>query len=469
VTSADPAAVRGLLDAFCAAFPTDADVSEDPAVLEPYGRDESDLGHFPPQALIRATSTAHVSKVLELATALRVPVTPVGARSGKSGGSLPLKGGVSLSLERMNRVLEVNVADLLMVVQPGVFTQQVDELAAQNGLFYPPDPNSAAYCTMGGNVAENAGGPRALKYGVTRDYVIGLEWVLPTGEVARVGRRTGKGVAGYDLVSLFVGSEGTLGVATEITVKLIPRPRFVRTALIPFRSVAGAAEAITGVLVSGLWPRTLELLDDVALRAIAGKGLPVPAEAGAVIIAEVDGSQDDAVLAELAALVDRCASAGSLEAQVAQDEAQRERLWSVRREVSPALRALGGKKISEDIVVPRSKVPEAIERFKAAGARAGLIVATYGHAGDGNLHTNVLYRDRSEWPRVEAVLAELMAVTVELGGTITGEHGVGLAKKAFLGLEQAPGLIELQRRMKVFFDPSVVLNPGKVFPEPPNT
>ncbi len=463
MTAADPGHLDALLRAFRAAFPDDADVTTDPAALEPYGRDESDMGVFPPQALIRAVSTAQVSKALALSAALRVPVTPVGARSGKSGGSLPVHGGVSLSLERMNRVLEVNAADLLVVVQPGVVTAQVDALAAAHGLFYPPDPNSAGYCTIGGNVAENAGGPRALKYGVTRDYVLGLEWVLPTGEVLRVGRRTSKGVAGYDLVSLFVGSEGTLGVATEVTLKLIPRPRAVRTALVPFRDVAQAAEAITAVLTFGLWPRTLELLDDVALEAIAGRGLPVPAGAGAVVIAEADGAHDDAALAELLALVERCAAAGSLEAVVAQDEAQRDRLWSVRREVSPALRALAGRKVSEDVVVPRSKVPQAIARFKAAGARAGLLVATYGHAGDGNLHTNVLYHDPRDWPRVEALLAELMAITVELQGTITGEHGVGLAKKKYLSLEQSPGVMDLQRRLKVFFDPSVALNPGKLW------
>ena len=455
------------LDAFLAdlraAFPEGLDLSTEPDTLAPYGKDESDLGEFPPQALVRATSTAQVSRILALATKQRVPVTPVGARSGKSGGSLPIEGGLALSLEKMNRILEVNADDLLMVVQPGVFTAQVDEAAEKLGLFYPPDPNSAAYCTMGGNVAENAGGPRALKYGVTRDYVIGLEWVLPTGEVLRVGRRTGKGVAGYDLVALFVGSEGTLGIATEITVKLIPRPRVVKTALIPFKTVADAAKALSSVLTSGLWPRTLELLDEVALQAIAGRGLPVPPEAGAVVIAEMDGNHQDGVLSELAMLVDQCASWASLEAVVAQDESQRERIWAVRKEVSPALRALTGKKISEDIVVPRSKVPEAIERFKAAGKREGLTVATYGHAGDGNLHSNVLYRTREDWPRVEAVLAEMMAVTVELGGTITGEHGVGLAKKRFLPLEQPEPLRELQRRLKVALDPSVTMNPGKIW------
>lgn len=454
------------LDAFQtalrASFP-DIVLSTDAQALAPYARDESDLGEFPPQLLMFAANTAQVSRALALATELGIPVTPVGARSGKSGGSLPIEGGVALSLEKMNRIVEVNADDLLMVVQPGVLTAQVDEAAARLGLFYPPDPNSAGYCTMGGNVAENAGGPRALKYGVTRDYVIGLEWVLPTGQVVRVGRRTGKGVAGYDLVALFVGSEGTLGIATEITVKLIPRPRVVKTALIPFRNVADAARALSSVLTSGLWPRTLELLDEVALKAIAGRGLPVPPEAGAVIIAELDGNHEAGVLSELSMLVDQCASWASLEAVVAQDESQRERLWAVRKEVSPALRALTGKKISEDIVVPRSKVPEAIERFKAAGARAGLTVATYGHAGDGNLHSNVLYSTRADWPRVEAVLQEMMAITVELGGTITGEHGIGLAKRRFLPLEQPLALRELQKKLKVFFDPSDCMNPGKIW------
>lgn len=457
---------QGQLEVFLAELRSSSpglEVTTDGPTLAPFGKDESDLGEFPPQALVRAASTAHVSTVLRLATKHRVPITPVGARTGKSGGSLPIEGGVALSLERMDRILEVNADDLLMVVQPGVLTAQVDEAAAKLGLFYPPDPNSAESCTMGGNVAENAGGPRALKYGVTRDYVLGLEWVMPTGEILRVGRRTHKGVVGYDLVGLFVGSEGTLGVATEITVKLIPRPRVVRTALIPFRNVSDAARALSSVLTSGTWPRTLELLDEVALKAIAGQALPVPPEAGAVVIAELDGNQDEAVLSELAAVVERCASWGSLEAVVAQDEAQRTRLWAVRKAVSPALRRLLGLKISEDIVVPRSKVPDAIERFKSAGVRHGLLVATYGHAGDGNLHANVLYRAGSDWPRVEAVLAELMAITVELGGTITGEHGVGLAKKRFVALEQPKSLRDLQRRLKVFCDPSVVLNPGKIW------
>lgn len=459
------AQLEGFLTALRARAPG-LELKTDPATLDAYGRDESDLGVFAPQVLALATCTDDVSAVLELATTHRVPVTPVGARTGKSGGSLAAHGGLALSLERLTRIIEVRPDDLLMVVQPGVTPAQVDAEAERHGLFYAPDPNSAETCTIGGNVAENAGGPRALKYGVTRDHVLGLEWVLPTGQVLRVGRRTSKGVAGYDLTSLFVGSEGTLGVATEVTLRLMPRPRVVRTALVGFESVAAAAHAVTHVLTSGFLPRTLELLDDVALRAIDGKGLPVPAGANAVLLIEHDGNDDDSVLAELSRIVERCGA--SLEAVVAKDEAQRAQLWAVRKAVSPALRTLEGKKISEDIVVPRSRVPEAIERFKAAGARQGLTVATYGHAGDGNLHSNVLFRAREDWPRVEAVLSEWMRITVELGGTITGEHGVGLAKKRYLPLEQSAALLALQRNLQVFFDPAVIMNPGKLWEDVPN-
>jgi glycolate oxidase len=410
-------------------------------------------------------STAEVQTVFRACQALRVPVTPVGARSGKSGGSLPVAGGLSLCLERMDRILSIDRGDLTAVVEPGVILETLQQAVEAEGLFYPPDPNSADWCTLGGNIAENAGGPRCLKYGVTRDYVLGLTWVLPSGEVVEVGRRTIKGVAGYDLVGLFVGSEGTLGVATRITLKLLPRPRAVMTALLPFRSVAAAANAVTEVLLAGLLPRCLELLDDVAIRAVDGQAFTFPPGCGAVIIAEIDGASEEGVLAELTRLSEVATTHGAIDTLLAQDRDQRERLWAARRAVSPALRALKKFKFSEDIVVPRSRVPEAIERFKAVGAELGLVVATYGHAGDGNLHTNVLYSGPAERPRVEQALEQIMRITVELGGTITGEHGVGIAKKRFLSLEQSGPVIQLQRALKVWFDPQVLLNPGKIFPD----
>ncbi len=438
-------------------------LSDDPEKLRVYGHDESDMGDFLPQLLVFAQSTADVSLVFRAAFAHGVPVTPVAARSGKSGGSLPLYGGVSLSLERMNKILELSPEDLVAVVEPGVITGDLMKAADAVGLFYPPDPNSWEFCSMGGNIAENAGGPRALKYGVTRDYVLGLEWVLPTGEVLHCGKRTIKGVAGYDLCGLFVGSEGTLGVATKITLQLIPRPRKVMTALVIFADVLAAARAVSAMLASGLLPRCLELLDDVSIRAIDGRGFSFPQGAGAAVIAEVDGNHDDGLLLELQQLSEVAMAHGALDTLIAQDDAQREKLWAARRVVSTSLRAMKPFKISEDVAVPRSKIPEAIARFKEMGARLGLTVATYGHAGDGNLHANILFDSPKDRPTVDEALKQMMEITVALGGTITGEHGVGYAKRHFIALEQGEGLISFQKRLKAFVDPLGLLNPGKIF------
>jgi glycolate oxidase len=453
------AAVRAALEGRLGA----GQLSADPDKLEIFGHDESDMGDFAPELLVFAQSTADVQQVFKTAFAHGVPVTPVAARSGKSGGSLPLWGGVSLCLERMNQILRISPEDLTAVVQPGVITGTLMKAAEELGLFYPPDPNSWESCSLGGNIAENAGGPRALKYGVTRDYVLGMEWVLPTGEALRVGKQTIKGVAGYDLCGLFVGSEGTLGIATEITLQLIPRPRKVMTALVTFRDVLEAARAVSAVLASGLLPRCLELLDDVSIQAIDGRGFRFPQGAGAAVIAEVDGNHEEGLLLELQQLSEIATAHGALDTLLAQDEGQREKLWAARRVVSTALRALKPFKISEDIAVPRSKIPEAIARFKQLGVELGLTVATYGHAGDGNLHANILFDGPHQRPKVDQALEKMMQVTLELGGTITGEHGVGYAKRKFLALEQGPELIDFQRRLKAFIDPSGLLNPGKIF------
>lgn len=459
----EPERVERVCEAL-ASILAEGQLRRDADTLAAYGRDESDSGVFPPDVVVFPESTAQVSAIFKACVAHGVPFTPCGARSGKSGGSLPLNGGVAVSLERMNRIHSISAEDLTAVVGPGVVTGDLMKAVEAQGLFYPPDPNSWEFCTLGGNVAENAGGPRALKYGVTRDYVIGLEWVLPDGEVLRVGRRTIKGVAGYDLVGLFVGSEGTLGVATEITLQLIPLPRKVLTALVVFPSVLDAARGVSAVLAAGILPRCLELIDDVALRAVDGRGFQFPEGAGSAVIAEVDGSNEEGLLEELSRLGDICAQQGATQTLVARDEGQREKLWAVRRVISPALRALKPHKLSEDIVVPRSKIPEIISRLKAMGAELGLTVATYGHAGDGNLHANILYEGPHQRALVDEALRRMLVMTVELGGTITGEHGVGLAKREFLALEQGPALLELQRRLKAFFDPSGLLNPQKIFP-----
>jgi len=443
--------------------PRQVRVDEDSRVT--YSKDESDTGIFPPELVVFPETSEQVSAVFQECQRLQVPVTPCGARSGKSGGSLPLHGGVAMTLERMNRIKSISVEDLTAVVEPGVITGDLMKAVEAKNLFYPPDPNSWEFCSMGGNIAENAGGPRALKYGVTRDYVIGLEWVMPDGEVLQVGRRTIKGVAGYDLVGLFVGSEGTLGVATEITLQLIPLPKYVRTALVIFKDVFQAARAVSAVLAAGILPRTLELLDEVAVKAVDGRGFSFPPNAGAAVIAEVDGNLEEGTFEELAALGTLCEQQGAVETLIAQNEEQRGRLWAARRVVSTALRAMKPHKISEDIAVPRSRIPEIIERLKKMGEEMGLTVATYGHAGDGNLHANILYDGPHERPKVEQAIERMLRMTVEVGGTITGEHGVGYAKREYLALEQSPALIGLQKRLKAFFDPQGVLNPGKIFPE----
>ncbi len=462
---ADPAARRRALAALAARFPPGRLVAGDPEKLEAYGRDESDLGTFPPDAVVLVESAEEVRAVFEVASAHRVPVVPVAARSGKSGGVLALSGGIAVSLERMNRILEINPEDLVARVEPGVITGVLQAEVERHGLFYPPDPNSLELCTIGGNVAENAGGPRALKYGVTREYVLGLTAVLPTGEILRTGHRSIKGVAGYDLTALLVGSEGTLAIVTEVMVKLLPRPRHVATALVVFASVADAARAVSRVLAQGVIPRCLELMDDVSLEAIA-RTAPgrFPPGAGAMLLVEADGNDEEQVFAEMVRVAELCGEEARGEVVVAQNEAQRREIWELRRYLSVNLKKVHPMKLSEDIAVPRSAIPAMVDRAKAIGARLGLAVATYGHAGDGNLHCNVMFDRPDERPRVDEAVAEILRAAVDLGGTITGEHGVGLAKRDFLAYEQGPELLALQRRLKAVFDPLGILNPGKIFP-----
>jgi glycolate oxidase len=456
--------IADALPALRAAFPGRL-VESDRDQLDAYGRDESELGTYAPDVAVLVESAEDVRTVFAIATHHRVPVVPVGARSGKSGGILALEGGIALSTERMTRILEVSPADLVARVEPGVILAAFQAEVERHGLFYPPDPNSVELCSIGGNVAENAGGPRCLKYGVTRDYVLGLTVVIPTGEILKLGHRSIKGVAGYDLVALLVGSEGTLGIVTEIMVKLLPRPRHVATALLPFPTVDAAARAVTRVFTAGGLPRCLELMDDMSLAAAAkGAPFPLPAGAGAALIVETDGNDPDQVFAELARIAEVAREDAAGDAIVAQSEAQRREVWETRRYLSVNLKALHPRKLSEDIAVPRSRIPEMIARAKEIGRRHSIAVATYGHAGDGNLHCNVLFDREEERHRADAAVAEILRAAVDLGGTITGEHGVGLAKRDFLEYEQGREVVALERRLKAVFDPLGILNPGKIFP-----
>ena len=449
-----------------AAFPKERLVAGDPERLEAYGRDESDLGTFPPEVAVLVESAEEVRTIFAVASRHRVPVVPVAARSGKSGGSLAVRGGIAVSTERMNRILEVSAGDLVARVEPGVVTGVLQAEVEKHGLFYPPDPNSLETCTIGGNVAENAGGPRALKYGVTREYVLGLTAVVPTGEILRLGRRSIKGVAGYDLTGLLVGSEGTLAIVTEVTLKLLPRPRHVATALVAFASVDAAARAVTRVLAAGVLPRCLELLDDVSLAAAAETSpFRFPPGAGSALLLETDGNDEEQVFAEIVRVAELVQGDAAGEVIVAQNEAQRREIWDMRRYLSINLKSLHPMKLSEDVAVPRSRIPEMIARAKEIGVRHRLAVATYGHAGDGNLHCNVLYDVAAERASVDLAVAEILRGAVDLGGTITGEHGVGLAKRDFLEYEQGREVVALERRLKALFDPLGILNPGKIFPE----
>jgi glycolate oxidase len=332
------------------------------------------------------------------------------------------------------------------------------------GLFYPPDPNSADICSIGGNVACNAGGPRALKYGVTRNYVLGLEVVLPTGQVLNVGKQTLKHVTGYDLTGLIVGSEGTLGVVTKAVLRLLPYPPAVETALVLFQDVHVAARVLTKLMAEGHQPRTLELLDHHALDAVRKKSPgQLPEGAGALVILETDGPDAERAFGDLGRMAERCLAEGALDVQVAQDAAERKRIWAPRNILSESLRETAEAKVSEDIVVPRSKIPAMVEAAERIARETGVRVATYGHAGDGNLHVNVLFA-RDDRPAAEQAVSAVIRAAVELGGTLSGEHGVGLTKRDFLPLEHPPEKIALQRALKHTLDPNGILNPGKVLP-----
>jgi glycolate oxidase len=434
--------------------------------IEPYARDESGCGEYPPQAAVQARDAGDVQKLLAYARPRKLPVVPRGAGSGKSGGALAERGGVVLSLEKLDRIVEVSRADMVCVVEPGVILEKLQSAVEAEGLFYPPDPNSQAICSIGGNLAHNAGGPRAVKYGVTRDYVLGLQAVLPTGELIRTGHRSWKGVAGYDLTQLLVGSEGTLAVIVQATLKLLPLPRSVATLLAFFPDEDKAALAVQKIFGAGLLPRACELLDGPTMRAVSPRApFKFPEGIGGALIVEHDG-HGEGVLEELARSGELCTEAGAQEVVAAQDEAQRRRIWETRRMTSVALSAIRPHKISEDVAVPRGRLVELIRRVREIGARYGLPTACYGHAGDGNLHVNLLFGSPEERTKGHAAVEEVLQAAIDLGGTITGEHGVGLAKRAFLAREQSREVIELQRRIKRAFDPDDFLNPGKILPAP---
>ena len=427
-----------------------------------YANDESDVAGRAPDVVVVAESAADVAATLEIADRCGVPVTPRAAGTGRTGGAVPVAGGIVLSTHALKKVKEIDRTDLIAVVEPGVVLGELHALCENEGLFYPPDPNSLDSCMIGGNVAENAGGPRAFKYGVTREYVLGLETCLMGGRVVRSGKRTVKGVTGYDVTALLVGSEGTLGVFTEVTLRLVRKPPAIATVLALFDDVHACANGVGAVIAAGVVPRCLELLDRLTLDAVRAQGAAIDPRAGAMLLIEVDGEAVDAALEKLGGAL--AGVRGMVDVVVAQDAAQRARLWAARKMLSRATRKITRHKLSEDVVVPRSRVPELLVRVDRACEATRVRHLTYGHAGDGNLHVNFLWDDDSEREAVNRSIDALMRDTIDLGGTLSGEHGIGVSKLQYLPLEQSAELIDLQRDLKRVFDPKELLNPGKIFP-----
>jgi glycolate oxidase len=439
-------------------------VRTDPGTLLTYATDATPLERGRPDAVVFPASTEEVSGVLRIADELRVPVIARGSGTNLSAGTVPHQGGVVLVLTRMNRILEVNTADLVAVCQPGVRTIELAQAAAAERLLFPPDPGSHTTATIGGNVAECSGGLRALKYGVTRDYVLGVEAVLASGEVIRSGGRLVKDVAGYDLRRLLCGSEGTLAVMTELTLRLLPAPDASGTGMAYFGDLGDAARAVSRVLASGVLPVTLEFLDQVCIDAVEGYSqIGLDRSAGAMFIFGQDGDPGS-IERDMARMAEACEAEGATQVRIAGSEAEAADVLAARRAVLPALSRLEPLTILEDATVPRSRIAEMVARIQEIAEREGLMIGTFGHAGDGNLHPTVVLdaADTAAVERAHAAFDEIFAIAIEMGGSITGEHGVGLVKLRHLERQLGAGQLALLRRIKHAFDPNGILNPGKL-------
>ena len=428
-----------------------------------YSYDSSDHDHRP-DAAVWPASTEQVSKILALAHTRGIPVIPRGAGTGLAGAAVPIRGGVVMDLGGMNRILDIRIADRQAVVQPGVVYADLARALGRFGFFFPPDPASSQACTLGGNVATNAGGIRGAKYGVTRDYVLGLEVVLADGRVMRTGSYCIKSASGYDLTRLFVGSEGTLGVITEITLKINPKPKAAKTGTAYFSDLEDAGRAVTDIMHSGIIPSVLEILDVntiAVLREQAGMELP---RVEAILLVETDGYTDTEASFQMDSVMEALHRNGAEYVRVAESAREAEELWKARKSASGAAASIRANNVSEDVTVPVSRVPELLTRISALVKRRGLPFVIFGHAGDGNLHPKIMY-DRSDPEQVKTVRElsnELFALTCELGGTLTGEHGIGLAKAPYMSLEHDPVALEMMAAIKRVFDPANILNPGKM-------
>ena len=438
-----------------------------PSDLAAYAVDATPLYRSLPDVVVFPGTTEEVKAILELASQEGVPVVPRGSATNLSGGTISLNGGIMLTLVRMNRILEIDSANLTATVQPGVTTAALAREVDARGLFYPPDPGSQSVSTMGGNVAENAGGLRGLKYGVTRDYVMGLEAVLPNGEILRTGGKNAKDVAGYDLTRLLVGSEGTLAVITEITVKLIPKPETKRAALAMYDDLEAAARTVARIIENKIIPCTMEFMDQGTIRAVEDfVHLGLPTDCVALLFLEQDGPQ--AVVDHDVELMGRiCREEGARDVKVAATVDESTKLAEARRAALPALARLRPTTVLEDATVPRSRLAELVRFIADTAKKYNITICTFGHAGDGNMHPTCTTdeRDHDEIHRVHAAFEEIFEKALSMGGTLTGEHGVGMAKQDYLEWKIGSAGVEISRRLKASFDPANILNPGKVLPK----
>jgi glycolate oxidase len=433
-----------------------------------YGFDGTFFANTPPLVVLPG-STAEVAAIHRYANAERVAITPRAMGSGLSGGSVPLEGSIVLGVARLNAILAIDEIDRVAVAQAGVITANLQAAVERKGLFYPPDPSTLKQSAIGGNVSENAGGARCLKYGVTVDYVLALEVVLPNGTILRTGGRSVKNVTGYNLRALFTGAEGTLGTVTEVTVRLLSKPRYARTAMAIFDRMDDATNTVNAVLASGVLPTSIELIDDTTARCIEDNtpiGLPLDAQA--ILLFGTDGNDERVVVEDTVRIGEIATTGGAREIRIAPNAVEAEKMWSARRAISPSLARRRPNKLGEDIAVPRSAIPEMARRVRAIATKYGLEIPLFGHIGDGNLHPNILCdrRNAEEMLRVTGAAREIFEAAVDLGGTLSGEHGIGLLKKQFMELDLGPDAIALMRRIKDAIDPNGIMNPGKVFPDP---
>ena len=429
-----------------------------------FGFDSTRLQYLP-DVIVKVKDSRQISSILKFANEYKIPVTPRGAATGLSGGCLAVNGGILLVLLEMNRIYEVNPIDLLIEVEAGAITVDVDKAASKYKLFYPPDPGSIKTSTIGGNIAENAGGLRGLKYGVTKDYVNSMEVVLPTGEIINIGTRTVKSVTGYNLVDLMVGSEGTLGVVTKATLGLLPVPPARASLLALFNNLTEAAKTVRDIVAEGVITATLELVDNVTINAIEDYlKIGLDRNVGAMLLIEVDGQQGSVDI-EAEVIKKVCAQNNALSCKLAASEKERDVLWSARRAALSSLARIKPSTILEDATVPRSRIVELVEAVNNIAKKYDIMIGTFGHAGDGNLHPTILtdLRDKEEEKKVDKVIEEIFIETVKLDGTLSGEHGIGLTKARFLKLEISDEVYKLMKKIKQALDPNNILNPGKLF------